>query len=177
MQLKRPARVIIALSGQEPTEAFVFLSYDERLTDLLNDARAFIPVKREDGSINLIAKSSISWMTETPELDESASTETVADEAQESDCILQSAAPNLTPFRPRRTTDPYEVLGAPPGATIAEVRRAYKARIKAVLPDMLAGLDADLERAAVLAAQKVNHAYQSIMRELKEPITPAGDAA
>ncbi|MEZ5916981.1 MAG: hypothetical protein R3C40_05365 [Parvularculaceae bacterium] len=54
-------------------------------------------------------------------------------------------------------------------ATVEEVRRAYKVRIKAVHPDTLSGLelDDDIAKAAILAAQRVNYAYRQIMGELR----------
>lgn len=51
--------VEITLAGQDPFEAVVFLSVGDRLIDLLNDQRLFIPVKRMDNSTVIMAKSNI----------------------------------------------------------------------------------------------------------------------
>ena len=51
--------VEITLAGQKPFEAVVFLSVGDRLIDLLNDQRQFIPVKRMDNSTVIMAKSNI----------------------------------------------------------------------------------------------------------------------
>lgn len=51
--------VEITLAGQQPFEAVVFLSIGDRLIDLLNDQRLFIPVKRMDNSTIIMAKSNI----------------------------------------------------------------------------------------------------------------------
>ncbi|MEO1707860.1 MAG: J domain-containing protein [Pseudomonadota bacterium] len=51
--------VEITLTGKEPFEAVVFLSVGDRLIDLLNDQRQFIPVKRMDNSTMIMAKSNI----------------------------------------------------------------------------------------------------------------------
>jgi DnaJ-domain-containing protein 1 len=63
--------------------------------------------------------------------------------------------------------DAYAMLRIKPTATNDEIRAAYKARMKAVHPDTFAslGLDEEIAKAAVLATQKVNFAYQKILRE------------
>ncbi len=63
---KRQAAVTVRLASGEEFAGFVFLKYDERLIDLMNDMRAFIPVKRaDDGGTLIVAKSSIASMRET----------------------------------------------------------------------------------------------------------------
>ena len=172
---KNEARVLITLTGQDPFEAAVFLRVDERLIDLLNDDRAFIPVKRGDGTTVITAKTNIVTIIEQFE----DATEKEADPEPASEAGAEAAddagaqqspddeAPKKPIFRPRRSFDPYEVLRVSKDATIDEIRHAYKVRIKAVHPDTIAAfdLDEDLERAANLTAQKVNHAYQRVMRE------------
>ena len=61
---KNEVRVIVTLSGQEPFEAFVFLKIDERLIDLLNDQRQFIPIKRADGTTLIAQKRNIVLVVE-----------------------------------------------------------------------------------------------------------------
>jgi len=51
--------VEITVANQPPFEAVVFLSMGDRLVDLLNDTRNFIPVKRMDNSTVILAKSTI----------------------------------------------------------------------------------------------------------------------
>lgn len=46
-RFKRAARVTITLAGHESFDAFVFLTVNERLIDLLNDDRAFIPINKD----------------------------------------------------------------------------------------------------------------------------------
>ena len=64
-------------------------------------------------------------------------------------------------------------------ASLEEIKRAYKARIKAVHPDSIAALelDEDLARAANLSTQKVNQAYDTIMRERQQAEEPRAAAA
>ena len=49
--------------------------------------------------------------------------------------------------------DPYAVLGLEPGATRAEVRRAYRRRAKAIHPDVADGADATGEMARLNRAR------------------------
>jgi hypothetical protein len=186
---KREVSVTMSLAGQRPFNAFVFLTVDERLIDLLNDPRAFIPVKHANGAVVIVAKANIVSIIESaaeytqpeqaepvpeiegaveePEFDAKAEAEKKA-KAKESEKPEEKEDPKAKP-RVRRTYDPYEILRVPREASLAEIRRAYKARMKAVHPDAIAALDLDedLEKAALLAAQKVNHAYQQIMKERK----------
>jgi len=67
--------VEITLAGQDPFEAVVFLSVDDRLIDLLNDQRQFIPVKRMDNSTMIMAKSNILSIVEKDPFAKTASME------------------------------------------------------------------------------------------------------
>lgn len=186
-RFKKEVSVSMTLAGQEPFTAYVFLSVDERLIDLLNDPRAFIPVKHSNGSVVIVGKTNIVSIVESakeatpqaeplpelegavdePEFDAKAEAEKAKSKAGEK--AEEKKDPQEKGPRVRRTYDPYEILRVPREATLAEIRRAYKARMKAVHPDAIAALDLDedLERAALLAAQKVNHAYQQLMKERK----------
>lgn len=177
-------QVIITVNGQEPFEGVVFVRIDERVSDLLNDARAFLPVRRPDGSTIFLSKSAIATLIEIPA---PASKRTKGEDRwAKTDEFANGHGPGGShpedgerrAPRSHRTSkkklDPYEVLRVSPSATLEEIRKAYKARIRAVHPDTLAALDLDedLERAANITAQKVNHAYHRIMCErerAKEP--------
>lgn len=219
---KNPVEVTISLTDGELFDASVFLRVDERLIDLLNDPRAFIPVKREDGPAVILAKTSIvsivervsaaghqfgedhpdasdephEFFLESPADERSEETSAsqrppsaddirtrLKDEGDADETDGDFAGPigsggpdegrtgaNGKAQRPRRAFDPYRTLRVSRNATDAEVRRAYKARIKAVHPDTFSGLEVDdeLSRAAILATQKVNTAYNRIMRQRRE---------
>lgn len=117
----------------------IFLGQGERLVDLLNDSRKFLPVEQGKGEVKVISKSAIS-------------------EAK------------LLAMEPVDKRNPYAILRIQRGATMAEVKAAWMKRIKMTHPDRLAALDMDehVQYAARIACQKVNQAYDEIMRELRE---------
>jgi len=164
--------VEITLEGKEPIKAVVFLSVGDRLIDLLNDSRNFIPAKRMDGSVMILAKSSIvSIIEKNPfegeqpedvspsfslaEADEDGGDDIGNDDAdsaaseqsrENDDPDVKMGADGRRKRRNRRRRggfDAYAVLKISPDATLEEVRTAYKSRIKAVHPDTLASLNLD----------------------------------
>jgi hypothetical protein len=157
---KTEISVTISLAHDELFSGAVFLNDGERLIDLLNDARAFIPVRRDDGATVIVAKSNIVSIIERASRNDESSADKL-DESDGKDHAGEAGRPRRAPF------DPYKVLRISADATIDEVRRAYKARMKAVHPDTLAGLDLDdeIQKAAMTAAQRVNVAYNRILRE------------
>lgn len=184
---KNQAEVSVRMVGEEPFEAIVFLAVGDRLIDLLNDERCFIPVRREDGETIIVAKTQIVSIIETGgviDLEEEAiSEDEVPGEASAGDKDLnceentdaepdedveKSEAKTAQANRPR--FDAHAVLRVAPHATVSEIRSAYKTRVKAVHPDSIAslGLDEDLIEAALKTTQKVNYAYRKIMREREE---------
>ncbi len=152
--------VFLRLKGiEEDIPVTIFASLGERCLDLLNDDRTFIPVRHQSGETMLIAKTQILSLTEQ----DSKADDTEEMEQLEEDFSQETIREAIS----KKSFDPYEMLRVSPSATPAEIRAAYKARIKAVHPDAIAplGLDEDLTKAAILATQKVNYAYQKIMRE------------
>lgn len=148
---KTETSVQLRLTGQEPVEAFVFHVNGERLTDLLNDPRAFIPVRAASGEMMIVAKTHIASMIET--------------DIEDSDAATSDEPTKRAP----KSFDPYATLRISPDADNHELRAAFKARIKSVHPDTVAslGLDEDLAKAASQATQKIIYAYRKIMRERK----------
>lgn len=152
--------VLLTLStSDKPVEATMFLSLGERASDLLNDGRAFIPVRLGDGDTMIIAKSQIASIVEGAATAEEKAKAKLRGEDFSTDPKKNDATP--------KNFDAYAMLRITPSATNEEIRAAYKARIKAVHPDTFAslGLDEEISKAAVLATQKVNYAYQKIMRD------------
>lgn len=152
--------VLLTLSNSDnPVEATVFTSLGERASDLLNDQRAFIPVRLTNGETMIIAKSQIATIIEA----EARKEENTKSKIYGEDF---STEPKLEDVK-IKSFDAYAMLRIEPSASNEEIRAAYKARMKAVHPDTFAslGLDEEISKAAVLATQKVNYAYQKIMRE------------
>lgn len=197
--------VEITLAGQKPFEAVLFLSIGDRLIDLLNDTRLFIPVKRMDNSTIIMAKSNIVSIVEKDpfaqaashddsvvgqdlarqyeddefETDANGDSENAGEGAGEQADKSANAgeedaqADGQQKKRRRRRRkkpnefDAYAVLKVSPDASIEEIRKAYKSRVKAVHPDSVAALDLDddLVKAAIQTTQRVNFAYHRILKE------------
>ncbi len=91
-----------------------------------------------------------------------------------------SSSSHEGPKRPKRRrgrVDPYKILRVSSEASLDEIRSAYKERIKAVHPDRLGGLELDDEfgKAALVASQRVNRAYQAILKERERAQSEAKD--
>lgn len=146
---KNETPVRLQLIGGEPENAHVFNVNGERITDLLNDPRSFIPIRTQSAGLKIVAKTQIVSILEYGD-----------------DVNPKSEA------RPAigKSRGPYAVLRIEEDASIEDIRAAYKARIKSVHPDLIASLnlDEDLSRAALLATQKLNYAYRKIMRDRGE---------
>ncbi len=147
---KNETPVRLQLIGGEPENAHVFNVNGERITDLLNDPRSFIPIRTQSAGVKIVAKTQIVSMLEYGD-----------------DVNSKPAARTVSASKSR---NPYAVLRIEEGASIEDIRAAYKARIKSVHPDLIASLnlDEDLSRAALLATQKLNYAYRKIMRDRGE---------
>ena len=156
---KNETPVQLTLAGQETIEVVLFTVNGERLSDVLNDPRSFIPVRTASGEILIVAKTQIAAIVE-------------AANSKSSEKRTDAVANKSNSF------DPYQTLQISPDASLEEVRTAYRARIKAVHPDTVASLDLneDLSKAASQATQKIIYAYRKIMRERKtsETVTDKG---
>ncbi len=152
--------VALRLKGaDEDLAVTIFASPGERAQDLLNDERTFIPVRTGTGETMLIAKTQIEYVLERRAEETPRRAREPLNDGFDQDAIKQAISAS--------SGDPYSLLRVSPDAGADEIRAAYKARIKAVHPDTLAslGLDEEITRAAILTTQKVNLAYQKIMRE------------
>jgi DnaJ-domain-containing protein 1 len=108
-----------------------------RISDTLNDDRAFIPVEMADGSHVAIAKQAIKKVT-------------------------LPAAEQKT----YRGIEPHRVLGVREGASPEEVKRAYHRACNKNHPDRIRSLELgpDFEELATHNMMRINAAYAQLMR-------------
>ena len=59
---KFPLRVVVVLMSGERIEGTMFLGYEERVVDTLNDARAFIPLVVDGQPVLVLNKASIRYV-------------------------------------------------------------------------------------------------------------------
>ena len=109
-----------------------------RISDTLNDERAFLPVEMADGSHVAIAKSAIKKVT------------------------LPAAEQKIY-----RGIEPHRVLGVREGASSDEVKRAYHRLCNKNHPDRIRALDlgTDFEELATQNMTRINAAYAQLMRD------------
>ena len=114
--------------------AYMFLAPAQRVTDVLNDERDFLPFERPDGSLFVVAKRTIRCITP------------------------------MEMGRQINEKDPYDLLGITLTATDEEVHEAYRRSIAAVHPDRVhsLGLPRDFLEMATRKAGLLNDAYRKI---------------
>ncbi len=123
------------VDGSKLVGAF-FLSAGQRLSDLLNDSRQFVPFDTTGGLIANLSKTSFAKVTQ---LDQ-----------QLGDIAV---------------TDPYKILGVPASATDDEVQDAYRRRALSYHPDQIqaAGLALEFTQFATKQMARINGAYERIV--------------
>ncbi|ADM08713.1 glutamyl-tRNA synthetase [Parvularcula bermudensis HTCC2503] len=136
--------VIITLASGRTIEGALFVAGGERISDLLNDTRQFVPIETHAG-VEVVAKGQIAAVVPAH-----------ADDAESSG----TGTPK---------TDPYTLLRVDPSASDEELRAAWMKRLKASHPDRLASLDLDKEiiAAARVVSARINAAYDEVMAERK----------
>jgi hypothetical protein len=114
--------------------AYMFIAPAQRVTDVLNDERDFLPFERPDGSVFVVAKRTIRCITP------------------------------MEIGRQVNEKDPYDLLDITLTATDEEVHEAYRRAIGAVHPDRVhsLGLPPDFLEMATRRAGQLNDAYRKI---------------
>jgi hypothetical protein len=122
--------------------AYMFIPPTQRVTDVLNDERDFLPFERADGTVFAVAKRTIRRITP------------------------------LELGRRVNKKDPYDLLGLTPAATDEEVQEAYHRSVAAVHPDRVhsLGLPMDFLELATRQAAQLNDAYRKIRAVRKAEI-------
>lgn len=129
--------------GADEELAYIFIAPTQRVTDVLNDDRDFLPFERPDGSVMVVAKRTIR-------------------------CLRP-----LEMGRHVNEKDPYDLLGITLAATDEEVHDAYRRSIAAVHPDRVhaLGLPQDFLEMATRKAGQLNDAYRRIRALRKVEVT------
>jgi hypothetical protein len=133
---KSAVPVEITLTDGASLRGKVFLSMQGRISDLLNDERAFLPVEC-DGEHLALAKSAIRQVR------------------------MPSAAKGLA-----RSKCPFLVLGLSEGASAEDIKRAYRELCTANHPDRVrgAGLGEDFVEFATQNMVRINEAYAQLTK-------------
>lgn len=115
---------------------FLFVKHMQRVSDLLNDHRQFLPLQLTDGPVVHLHKSKIAQVSQL---------------AQE-------------PGREGDYADPYEVLGVSPSASDEELKAAYHGLCSHYHPDKLQGLGLPSEFGEIANARiiRIIDAYRRI---------------
>lgn len=119
----------------------LFLRRDQRMSDLLNDQRSFLPLEKTDGLVINLSKSHIAQVTQ---LGQVANT--------------------------RGKQDPYQILGVDPKSSDEEVRNTYHRRVQNYHPDVIqgAGLPREFVDLANTQMARINDAFERIQALRRE---------
>jgi len=136
MVFKKKLLVELELDSGTIMNGYLFLGQTQRLSDLMNDDRTYLPFEDMDGGITIFTKG----MARRVKPVEKA----------------QTAAAD--------TTDPYSVLGVARDAPDLQVREAYHQKVQETHPDKLSnlGLSPDLVKFAHERMARINEAYNKI---------------
>ncbi|MGV6800316.1 MAG: J domain-containing protein [bacterium] len=139
-QHKKKLFVEFSLTNETIIQGEVFVAPEERLIDLLNDQRQFLPLEVGESEIRGIAKSSI----------------------LEARVIAAEPVATKNPWRVLKLQSGASLAEAR-AAWMKQLKATHPDRIAAL------GLDESIEYAARKACQRINQAYEEIQRELKQP--------
>lgn len=136
---KTKVRVDLQLEDRSTLDGFVFCGQGERISDILNDAREFLPFETHTKDIMMLRKG-----------------------------IISSIVTREDSGKKKLVTDPFEVLGIPPGSSRDEIRQAYHQKVRLYHPDKLTSLDLpeDITSYASDTLARINSAYDIVMRKM-----------
>ncbi len=151
MVFKKKLLVELELDSGTIMNGYLFVGQTQRLSDLMNDDRTFLPFEDLDGAITIFTKA----MARRVKPVEKTQTAAAGD-----------------------GTDPYAMLGVPQSATEVQLREAYHRKVQETHPDKLSnlGLSADLIKFAHERMARINEAYNKI-RVTRRKAAAAQDAA
>ena len=132
-------------------EGYVFLAYGQRLSDLLNDDRSFLPLETENGEVRVISKRSIMEV----EVLDAASSGGSAGPTNEIVQLISGSA--------------FDILGVSQEADDSEIRLRYLALKDSISVDVIEKVSGnkDLAQAAAQLRSRYDAAYDSITNTRK----------
>jgi DnaJ-domain-containing protein 1 len=138
--------VEMEIDGGQRMLGSVFVSHKQRLPDLLNDDRDFLPFETSDGLIKIIRKSTIRCVTPLNQV-----------------------------TLPMTTSDPYEILGVAPSISDEELKVHYHRKVQETHPDRLVsmGLPPEFVQLANEKVARINDAYDRICQQRQSHATAA----
>lgn len=134
---KKKLLVELELDSGAMLNGYLFLGQTQRLSDLMNDDRTFLPFEALDGSITIFTKG-MARRVKPVEKPQAAAAES--------------------------GVDPYSLLGVPATATDAQLREAYHRKVQETHPDKLSnvGVSAEIVKFAHERMARINEAYNKI---------------
>lgn len=148
--------VIIKMSDGRQIDGKLFVGYNERILDVLNDGRTFVPIENDEGNLLILSKNAIV----------SLDTHDVTAFATKVNIAGTSAATAQPLIQQYDGISPYKVLELPEGSDIAKVRKRYL-KIRELLNVSVleeAGIDKVMLSLAKLYLTQIENAYQLIAR-------------
>lgn len=127
------------------SEGYVFLAYQQRISDLLNDDREFLPIETEAGEVKVIAKRAIMELEVLQVADDS--------KPAAGDTVISLLSGNA-----------YDILGAAQDSDDATIRALYLDKLNSISDERLGGAsdNPDLQRACDGLRQRYEAAYDAI---------------
>jgi DnaJ like chaperone protein len=137
MVFKKKLLVELELDSGDILNGYLFLGQTQRLSDLMNDDRTFLPFEALDGSITIFTKG-MARRVKPVEKQQAAATDS--------------------------GVDPYSLLGVASNATDAQLREAYHRKVQETHPDKLSnvGVSAEIVKFAHERMARINEAYNKI---------------
>ena len=132
---KEKMSVEMEIDGGARLMGHMFVAQNQRIPDLLNDDRDFLPFETTEGLITIIRKSTIRRVTP----------------------MNQITLPELG-------ADPYEIFGVAPSASDEEIKSVYHRKVQECHPDKLIamGMPADFVQLANEKLARINDAHDRI---------------
>jgi|GEM_PF-5725899 len=139
---KTKTRTTLKLKDGSVLNGHVYCSQDERLSDLLNDSKRFLPFETMDGEIIFVTKDAMSQ-------------------------VMPKEKTGLE----NTNLNPHDILGISRNASPEVIKSSYYAKVRAFHPDRLTALDLpeEIVSYATELMARINQAYQNLMERMDRP--------